>query len=67
MPNTQFCLLHLPPLEMRTCVRSAWHHSATPSRYLLEWSGLYRELTSFVGNQVWALEIGCRGVLWVVL
>ena len=34
---------------------------------LLGWSGLYRELTSFVGNQVWALEIGCRGVLWVAL
>ena len=52
---------------MRTCVRCARHHCTTPSRYLLGWSGLYRELTSFVGNQVWALEIGCRGVLWVAL
>ena len=50
---------------MRTCVWCAQRHCTTPSRYLLGWSGLYGDLTSFVGHQVWALEIGCRGVLWV--
>ena len=52
---------------MRTCVPYARICCRIPSRYLLGWSGLYRELTGFVGNLVWALEIGCRGVLWVAL
>ena len=51
----------------RTCVRCVRLYCKTPSRDLLGGSGLYRELAGFVGNRVWALEIGCRGVLWVAL
>ena len=52
---------------MRSCVRCARLYCKIPSRYLLWWSRLHQELTGFVGNRVWALEIGCRGVLWVAL
>ena len=52
---------------MRTCVRSARTCCRTPSRYLLERSRLYLELTTFAGNRVWAPEAGCRGVLWMAL
>ena len=52
---------------MRPCSRRARLCSRTPSIYLLGWSRLYQGLTGFVGNRVWALEIGCRGVLWVAL
>ena len=52
---------------MRACVRCARLYCKTPSGCLLGWSKLYRELTGFVGNRVWTPEVGCRGVLWVVL
>ena len=41
---------------MLTCVRGAPHHCATSSMYLLGRSGLYRGLTSLVGNQVGARD-----------
>ena len=51
---------------MRTCVRSARMYCSSPSRYLLRRSRLCAELTSFVGNRVWAPEVKGRGLLWVV-
>ena len=50
-----------------TCVRDARICCRTPSRDLLRRSRLCPELTNFAGNRVWAPEVGCRGVVWVVL
>ena len=52
---------------LRTCVRCARINCRTPSRYSLERSRLYLELTSFAGNRVWAPEVGCCGVLRLAL
>ena len=52
---------------MRTCVRCGRIYCRSPSTYSLGRSSLYLELTSFAANRVWALGIGCRGVLWVAL